>query len=74
MFIQLKEYYYSNGGYSTKPICCNVNEIGNVQECYGGYSPDYCLVTMKNGKSYKVADNYDDIISRLVGAHIEGEN
>ena len=64
-FIELNEWVYKNGGYITYPVSCNIEEISNVQECDGGYSPDYCLVTMRNGKSFKVREKYRDIISRI---------
>lgn len=65
MFIELGELVYKNGGYITYPVCCNTDEISNIQDCDGGYGPDYCLITMKNGKQYKVRDNYRDIMAKL---------
>ncbi len=64
-FIELNEYKYKNGTYLEYPVCFNTEEISNVQQCDGGYSPDYCLITMRNGKTFQVAERYKDIISMI---------
>lgn len=70
-FIELREYEY-NGGYgSSTPIFCNVNEINNVQEYDDHYTSVNAVVTMKNGKYYRVIDKYQDIIKMIVKASVE---
>ncbi len=64
-FIELNELVYKNGRYITYPVSCNIEDISAIKECDGGYSPDYCLVTMKTGRSYRVQNSYKDIIEEI---------
>ena len=64
MFIRLNEYYY-NGGESSKPVLINVEGISSVQEYAGGYSADGCMITMANGKSFRVVDSYAKVTKLL---------
>lgn len=70
-FIELREYEYNGGCGSSTPILCNVNEISNVQDYNDHYTSVNAVVTMKNGKYYRVFDKYQDIIKMIVKASME---
>ena len=67
MFIELQEYYYRGGGYLTKPLLLNVDEISTVIEDDGhGYVCGRTVV-MNNGKTYFVNDSYEEIVRKITG-------
>lgn len=67
MFIELQEYYYRGGGYLTKPLLLNVNEISTVIEDDGSHYTDSRTVVMNNKKMYFVKDSYEDIVRKITG-------
>ena len=67
MFIELQEYYYRGGGYLTKPLLLNVNEISTVMEDDGSHYTDIRTVVMNNRKVYYVNDSYEDIVRKITG-------
>lgn len=67
MFIELQEYYYRGGGYLTKPLLLNVNEISTVIEDDGSHYTDSRTVVMNNRKVYYVKDSYEDIVRKITG-------
>lgn len=67
MFIELQEYYYRGGGYLTKPLLLNVNEISTVIEDDGSHYTDSRTVVMNNRKVYSVKDSYEDIVRKIMG-------
>lgn len=67
MFIELQEYYYRGGGYLTKPLLLNVNEISTVIEDDGNHYTDSRTVVMNNKKVYFVKDSYEDIVRKITG-------
>lgn len=67
MFIELQEYYYWGGGYLTKPLLLNVNEISTVIEDDGRHYTDSRTVVMNNRKVYYVKDSYEDIVRKITG-------
>ncbi len=72
MFIELNELYYCRGGYLSRPIMFNINEIAIVRESENTYV-DGCSVALKNGKYYSVKEKYDEVISKIVDASVEGK-
>lgn len=56
-FIELLEY---DGYINNKPIMLNINEIATIQK-----EKDMALITMKNGISYHIWENYNTIISKI---------
>lgn len=67
MFIELQEYYYRGGGYLTKPLLLNANEISSIIEDDGHNYADGRTVVMNNRKVYFVKDSYEDIVSKITG-------
>lgn len=67
MFIELQEYYYRGGGYLTKPLLVNANEISTVIEDDGHNYIEGRTVVMNNKKIYFVKDSYEDIVSKITG-------
>lgn len=67
MFIELQEYYYRGGGYLTKPLLLNVNEISTVIEDDGHNYTEGRTVVMNNKKMYFVKDSYEDIVRKITG-------
>jgi uncharacterized protein YlzI (FlbEa/FlbD family) len=56
-FIELLEY---DGYTNSKSIMLNINEIATIQK-----EKDIALITMKNGISYLVWENYNTVISEI---------
>lgn len=67
MFIELQEYHYRGGGYLTKPLLLNVDEISTVIEDDGHGYVRGRRVVMNNRKTYYVKDSYADIVRMLNG-------
>lgn len=55
-FIELLEH----DGYTHKPIMLNIDEIATIQK-----EKDMALITMKNGISYHIWEDYNTIISKI---------
>ena len=56
-FIELLEY---DGYISSKPIMLNIDEIATIQK-----ERNMALITMKNGISYHIGEDYNIIISKI---------
>ena len=67
MFIELQEYYYRGGGYLTKPLLLNTNEISSIIEDDGHNYIGGRTVVMNNKKIYLVKDRYEDIVRKITG-------
>ena len=67
MFIELQEYYYRGGGYLTKPLLLNVDEISTVIEDDGHSYTEGRTVVMNNKKMYFVKDKYEEIVRKITG-------
>ena len=67
MFIELRELYYRNGTYLTKPLLLNANEISSILEYDNSGYREFRTIVMNNGKIYEVADKYKDIVCKICG-------
>lgn len=67
MFIELQEYYYRGGGYLTKPLLVNANEISTVIEDDGHNHIECRTMVMNNKKMYFVKDKYEEIVRKITG-------
>ena len=65
-FIQLKELYYYNGGYASKPLLLNTDEIVNVEDYDHRAYVEGRNVIMKDGRRYFVKDRYEDIYKKIM--------
>lgn len=67
MFIELQEYYYRGGGYLTKPLLLNINEISSIIDDDGHDYTEHRTIVMNNKKIYYVKDSYADIVRMING-------